>query len=95
MVDKKQENWTKRMEALERMIHGDDITDETEDFLKKMKEFLDQNDPSTVMEAQYIAIRLATIGDNDPAGFRLIIDAALAITRRRYAIPTNTKGKGF
>ncbi len=42
MVDKKQDNWTKRMEALERMIHGDDITDETEDFLKKMKDFLDQ-----------------------------------------------------
>ena len=90
MVDKKQENWIKRMEALERMIHGDDITDEMEAFSKETKAFMDRNDPSTVMEAQYIAIRLATIRNNDPAGFMLIINAALAVARR-FAVPANTK----
>ena len=78
----REENWEKRMEVLQDMIDTDEISDETHDFLSRLKKFLDENDPSTILEIQYMAIRLATIRNNDPAGFTLLIDASKVIAFR-------------
>ena len=80
------ENWGKRMEVLQNMIDMDEISDEAYGFLTRMKMFLDENDPSTILEIQYMAIRLATIRNNDPAGFNLLIDASKAIAFRNNKI---------
>ena len=76
------ENWEKRMEVLQDMIDTDEISDEAHNFLSQIKKFLDENDPSTILEIQYMAIRLATIRNNDPAGFTLLIDASKVIAFR-------------
>jgi hypothetical protein len=86
-------NWGKRMEVLQDMIDTDEISDEAYGFLTRMKRFLDENDPSTILEIQYMAIRLATIRNNDPVGFNLLIDASKAIAFRNNKI-TNAK-EGF
>jgi hypothetical protein len=80
------ENWEKRTEVLQDMIDTDEISDEANDFLTRMRKFLDENDPSTILEIQYIAIRLATIKNNDPVGFNLLINASKVIAFRNNKI---------
>ena len=76
------ENWEKRMETLQNIIDTDEIGDEAYDFLNRMKKFLDENDPSTILEIQYLVVKLAVIRNTDPAGFNLLIDASKVIAFR-------------
>lgn len=86
------ENWARRFEALQEMIDTDEISDESHDFNKKIHAFLDENDPTTIMEVQFIAIRLATILNNDPKGFAKLLEVAKVIAFRNREGPLQSSG---